>query len=34
MLGMSTQTMQMIESVIFLVFVLIFADRQSIQVIK
>lgn len=34
MLGMSTQTMQMIENVIFLVFVLIFADRQSIQVIK
>ncbi|MEE8886809.1 MAG: ABC transporter permease [Eubacteriales bacterium] len=34
MLGMSTQTMQMIESVIFLVFVLIFADRQSISVIK
>ena len=34
MLGMSTQTMQMIESVVFLVFVLIFADRQSIQVIK
>lgn len=34
MLGITTQTMQMIQSVFFLVFVLIFADRQSQQVIK
>ncbi len=34
MLGITTQTMQMIQGVIFLVFVYIFADRQSIQVIK
>jgi len=34
MLGITTQTMQMIQGVIFLVFVFIFADRQSLQVIK
>lgn len=34
MLGMSTQAMQLVQGVIFLVFVLIFADRQSISVIK
>ncbi len=34
MLGITTQTMQMIQGVIFLVFVYIFADRQSLSVIK
>ncbi len=34
MMGITTQTMQMIQGVIFLLFVFIFADRQSISVIK
>lgn len=34
MLGLTTQTMQLIEGVIFLIFVAIFADRESLQVIK
>jgi len=34
MLGLTTQTMQLIQGVVFLIFVAIFADRQSLQVIK
>ena len=34
MMGFSTQLMQLIQGVIFLLFVYIFADRKSIQVIK
>ena len=34
MMGFTTQMMQLIQGVIFLVFVAIFADRQSLQVIK
>ncbi len=34
MMGFSTQMMQLIQGVVFLAFVAIFADRQSIQVIK
>ena len=34
MIGYTTQTMQLIEGVIFLAFVYIFADRQSLSVIK
>lgn len=34
MMGFSTQLMQLIEGCIFLVFVALFADRQSLQVIK
>lgn len=34
MMGLSTQAMQLIQGVIFLVFVAIFADRQSLKVIK
>ena len=34
MMGFSTQTMQLIQGVVFLVFVAVFADRQSLQVIK
>ncbi len=34
MLGLTTQTMQLIQGVIFLIFVAVFADRQSLQVIK
>ena len=34
MMGFSTQMMQLIQGVVFLVFVAVFADRQSIQVIK
>lgn len=34
MMGMQPQTMQMIQGVIFIIFVFIFADRQSISVIK
>lgn len=34
MMGITTQTMQMIQGVIFLIFVFVFADRQSISVIK
>ena len=33
-MGLDTQTMQMIQGIVFLVFVAVFADRQSIQVIK
>ena len=34
MMGFDTQTMQLIEGVIFLIFVAVFADRQSLNVIK
>lgn len=34
MLGLTTQTMQLIQGVVFLIFVAVFADRQSLQVIK
>ncbi len=34
MLGLTTQTMQFIQGVIFLIFVAIFADRESLSVIK
>jgi ribose transport system permease protein len=34
MMGMTTQAMQLIQGVIFLIFVAVFADRQSLQVIK
>lgn len=34
MMGFSTQMLQLIEGIIFLVFVAIFADRESISVIK
>ena len=34
MMGFSTQMMQLIEGVVFLLFVAIFADRKSIHVIK
>ena len=34
MMGFDTQTMQLIEGVIFLIFVAVFADRQSLHVIK
>ena len=34
MMGLSTQVMQLIQGVIFLVFVAVFADRQSLKVIK
>ena len=34
MMGMTTQAMQLIQGVVFLVFVAIFAARQSIKVIK
>lgn len=34
MMGYTTQMMQLIQGVVFLVFVAIFADRQSLQVIK
>ena len=34
MMGFSTQMMQLIQGVVFLVFVAIFADRKSLQVIK
>ena len=34
MLGLTTQTMQLIQGVVFLVFVAVFADRQSLQIIK
>ena len=34
MIGLSTQTMQLIQGFIFLVFVAIFADRKSLSVIK
>ena len=34
MLGLTTQTMQLIQGVVFLVFVAVFADRESLRVIK
>ena len=34
MMGISTQMLQLIEGIIFLVFVAVFADRKSLQVIK
>jgi ribose transport system permease protein len=34
MMGMTAQTQQLIQGVVFLVFVAIFADRQSLKVIK
>lgn len=34
MMGVSTQMLQLVEGVIFLVFVAVFADRKSLQVIK
>ncbi len=34
MMGISTQMLQLIEGVVFLVFVAVFADRKSLQVIK
>ena len=34
MMGLTTQAMQLVQGVVFLVFVAIFADRQSLSVIK
>ena len=34
MMGLETQAMQLIQGLVFLVFVAVFADRQSLQVIK
>ena len=34
MMGFSTQMMQLIQGVVFLIFVAVFADRESLQVIK
>lgn len=34
MMGLTTQAMQLIQGVVFLIFVAVFADRQSISVIK
>ena len=34
MIGFSTQLMQLIEGIVFLIFVAIFADRKAIHVIK
>ena len=34
MIGLTTQAMQLIQGIVFLVFVAVFADRQSLQVIK
>lgn len=34
MMGISTQMLQLIEGIVFLVFVAVFADRKSLQVIK
>lgn len=34
MMGFTTQMMQLIQGVVFLIFVVVFADRESIQVIK
>ncbi len=34
MMGLSTQAMQLIQGVIFLIFVALFADRESLSVIK
>lgn len=34
MMGFDTQTMQLIQGVVFLIFVAVFADRESLKVIK
>ena len=34
MMGVSTQMLQLVEGVVFLVFVAVFADRKSLQIIK
>ena len=34
MMGISTQMLQLIEGIVFLVFVAVFADRKSLQVVK
>ena len=34
MMGFSTQMMQLIQGIVFLIFVAVFADRKSIQIIK
>ena len=34
MMGFSTQMMQLIQGMVLLIFVAVFADRESIQVIK
>ncbi|MDD6439027.1 MAG: ABC transporter permease [Lachnospiraceae bacterium] len=34
MMGLTTQAMQLVQGVVFLIFVTVFADRQSLQVIK
>jgi ribose transport system permease protein len=34
MMGLTTQAMQLVQGVVFLVFVAVFADRQSLQIIK
>ena len=34
MIGLTTQTMQLIQGIIFLIFVAVFADRKSLKVIK
>ena len=34
MMGLTTQAMQLIQGVVFLIFVAVFADRQSLSVIK
>ena len=34
MMGFTTQMMQLIQGIVFLIFVAVFADRQSLQVIK
>ena len=34
MMGLTTQAMQLIQGVVFLIFVAVFADRQSLTVIK
>ncbi len=34
MIGLTTQTMQLIQGIVFLIFVAIFADRESLTVIK
>ncbi len=34
MMGMTTQAMQLVQGVVFLIFVAVFADRESLKVIK
>jgi hypothetical protein len=34
MMGLTTQAMQLVQGVVFLIFVAIFADRESLSVIK